>query len=773
MSNTTKYGNEALNNNKGIDNSAFGWYAEYHNTDGSCNTAVGSNSLFSNKTGSHNTAIGAGSMCNISGSLNTAVGSSALESTINATGDGNVAIGAQALYSSIGDLNTAIGTYAGINVTSGSYNTYLGANTSFDDSNANYECSTAVGYNAQIYGSNQIILGGTGLNGSYPTVIIPGDLVVKGSGGGGGGSGSTGYWNLNGSTNYINPINGYGVTGPTGSFHYLTASQGAFNYVNVKGNVDISGNLGVTGSVNVKGNVDISGNLGVTGSVNVKGDVFTNGYLDGVINNPEITYMPVDVTSNFYTNWTKVDNVGQGYWQSTAVSSTGQYQMAVDAADGSGRIYSTSSYGDIWTNVIPTTNIPFVNGSTYKSCAMSATGQYQYAVIGVNNSTNYIIFSNNYGKTYNKLPNSPNATYYTIVTSATGQYTIAYNTTNNVIYSTDYGNTWSSSETSITLTSTDGNAIAINASGTLAILIDISNLYYSTNYGKTWSINFNSTGGNQVSMSSSGQYQTLVTTVGSIYCSNNYGQSWVTSTINYPSIQPRFVNTVMSASGQYQTLVVNTTTNGINLYSSTNYGVDFNPTNNPLINYFSYAIAISANGQYQLSGDRGNGYLLKQIIPVGSSNTSIIGATGYFQTIDISPSGSITQNGSVKSFVIDHPCDNKKYLVHACLEGPEAGVYYRGEGKISNNSSTTINLPYYVDNLAKNFTVQLTQIDDIDSEEDVHLKCSRVSKNKFNVYGKNCSFYWIVYGERLEIETEPLKLTTEVKGDGPYKWISL
>ena len=71
--------------------------------------------------------------------------------------------------------------------------------------------------------------------------------------------------------------------------------------------------------------------------------------------------------------------------------------------------------------------------------------------------------------------------------------------------------------------------------------------------------------------------------------------------------------------------------------------------------------------------------------------------------------------------------------------------------------------------MATNFTVQLTQIQDL--EDDVHLKCSRVSENKFTVYGKNCSFYWTVYGQREQIETELSKLTTKVEGDGPYKWI--
>ena len=141
-----------------------------------------------------------------------------------------------------------------------------------------------------------------------------------------------------------------------------------------------------------------------------------------------------------------------------------------------------------------------------------------------------------------------------------------------------------------------------------------------------------------------------------------------------------------------------------------------------------------------------------------------------------------------KTFVIDHPNDKDKYLVHACLEGPEAGVYYRGLGEITNNKYTTITLPHYVEKLAYDFTVQVTTIIDEDLEISIinnncekenkianiftNIVCSRVKNNKFNVYGTNRKFYWHVYGKRGEINVEPLKSSVNVEGDGPYKWIS-
>jgi len=48
---------------------------------------------------------------------------------------------------------------------------------------------------------------------------------------------------------------------------------------------------------------------------------------------------------------------------------------------------------------------------------------------------------------------------------------------------------------------------------------------------------------------------------------------------------------------------------------------------------------------------------------------------------------------AAKSFIIDHPKEPEtKHLVHVCLEGPEAGVYYRGKGEITNNETVEISL---------------------------------------------------------------------------------
>jgi hypothetical protein len=126
---------------------------------------------------------------------------------------------------------------------------------------------------------------------------------------------------------------------------------------------------------------------------------------------------------------------------------------------------------------------------------------------------------------------------------------------------------------------------------------------------------------------------------------------------------------------------------------------------------------------------------------------------------------------AAKTFVIDHPNDADRYLVHACLEGPEAGVYYRGEGELV-DGKTWVQLPDYVSGLATNFTVQLTQISRSEDEGFARLRAGRVVDGSFAVYGDPCAFAWHVHGLRQRLETEPLRAKVEVRGDGPYRYIA-
>jgi hypothetical protein len=171
FSNTTGFGNTAIgfqaltNNTTGDFNTATGSFALVDNETGHDNTATGPGALGTNITGSNNTATGSGALCgcvyedldtgnnntatgfqalygNVTGNNNTATGVSALENNgyggndntatgvnaleYNYAGSNNTAEGAQALENSTGSNNIAVGSNAGINLTEGSNNIYIG-----------------------------------------------------------------------------------------------------------------------------------------------------------------------------------------------------------------------------------------------------------------------------------------------------------------------------------------------------------------------------------------------------------------------------------------------------------------------------------------------------------------------------------------------------------------------------------------------------------------------------------------------------------------------
>ena len=132
-----------------------------------------------------------------------------------------------------------------------------------------------------------------------------------------------------------------------------------------------------------------------------------------------------------------------------------------------------------------------------------------------------------------------------------------------------------------------------------------------------------------------------------------------------------------------------------------------------------------------------------------------------------------------KTFVIDHPLQKNKYLVHACLEGPESGVYYRGTARIGAGFTfVEIYLADYVDRLATDFTVFTTPLVMKEANKTPLLNfptliTSKVQGGKFTVYSNivPCEFDYLVIGKRETIQVEPEKAQVEVKGEGPYKYI--
>jgi len=150
--------------------------------------------------------------------------------------------------------------------------------------------------------------------------------------------------------------------------------------------------------------------------------------------------------------------------------------------------------------------------------------------------------------------------------------------------------------------------------------------------------------------------------------------------------------------------------------------------------------------------------------PTSGGSTGATGRTGT-----TGPTGPIGPTGD-KTFIIDHPTDPARYLVHACIEGPEVGVYYRGSATLE-HTSVTIQLPNYVPVFATNFTVQITPIYE-PGRPIASYATTKVVNGSFEVYGPPGSFYWLVNASRGSLVTEPLKSEVTVQGSGPYRWIA-
>ena len=170
----TANGYNALNQNTtGTANTANGSFALRFNTTGNNNTANGKEALYYNTTGQNNSAYGYRALYkNTTGSNNTATSEGALGS--NTTGNFNVANGNTALQNNTtGSQNVANGYGSGKINTTGDNNTYLGANADAIVGQTALSNSTAIGYNAKVTESNQIMLGTV-----TETVVIPGNLNI-------------------------------------------------------------------------------------------------------------------------------------------------------------------------------------------------------------------------------------------------------------------------------------------------------------------------------------------------------------------------------------------------------------------------------------------------------------------------------------------------------------------------------------------------------------------------------------------------------------------
>ena len=773
-------------NVSGYENIACGTNALELNTSGYCNTAVGIRALYNNSTGYNNTALGNGADVDSGCCLQnaTAIGYNAVVEYSNA-----IQLGNDSLEQVITNGTVGVGNYSSDPSTTDRPVGSLYFNT--DDQTLRYlelvnsdKTWTTVG---------QGDTGLTGATGAAGETGATGATVATGATGETGATGATGATGETGATGATGDTGATGATGATGE----TGATGATGCTGFTGATGTTGASGATGATGVIAGVTALGLSGLANGATTTSDGYlqviyaTAGGTTGTTGMGYPGFFPastVDIfsretvnLSNFSNNWVLTYDTTYS-WTSLAVSSSGQYQIACNAnnSDSEGVSYS-SDYGVNWSNITMPTS------AEWKYIAMSSTGQYQT----VSSSGTSVYNSTTFGLSWSLNTTSFAYTCKSISISASGMYqSLCTNNSSGSGYiytSNDYGVTWTRITTS-TLNK-PWSSISISKSGQYQSACyeiyegSYGYIYISNNFGNTWRIL--STVGTYknwkvICISDSGQYQTA-NDASYIWASNDYGNTWTNNTDTNTSNYTGCTSLSMSSSGQYQ---VGCSSSNSDIIYSTDYGNTWNYIDSITSDYFA-SVSISAYGQY-ISACTGTGDIWtcinsvsNGVVSVGnysSTYTPSYGVTGslYYNTTYAGASGLQVSTGStwssVKSFVIEHPDDSEKYLVHGCLEGPEAGVYYRGRGEIINDEFVEIKLPDYVKNLATDLTIQITPIYQGKKITTV-LSATEIQDNAFSVYGDNCKFHWVVFGQRAAINVEVSKDVVVIKGDGPYKWL--
>ena len=187
--------------------------------------------------------------------------------------------------------------------------------------------------------------------------------------------------------------------------------------------------------------------------------------------------------------------------------------------------------------------------------------------------------------------------------------------------------------------------------------------------------------------------------------------------------------------------------------------------------------------QYQTSNcvaigiNAGYGTQLQNTICIGGGQQTLTQNSCYINNIrqDFGPAspGILSYNtttGEVfqdigKTFVIDHPAKNDKYLVYACVESDECDVFYKGQCEISLNNFNEIFVPDYIKPIAKDFMIFVTP-----RQSNAKIIASAcINNEKFKVIGHPCKFDYVIYGKRLsDFQSVLEKDSCKIMGGGPY-----
>jgi len=272
-----------------------------------------------------------------------------------------------------------------------------------------------------------------------------------------------------------------------------------------------------------------------------------DGHYQTAVTNQEGIY----ISTNFGQNWSLNTSDGTFYqnFMCVAMSADGHYQTAVAFDQFQGYIWTSNDYGSTWT---PSSAPP----TYWHSIAMSSTGQYQTAL----EQSGGIYISSNYGQTWYNTGYGAN--WYSVAMSADGKYQTAVANGNYIYTSDDFGSSW------IAYNSIDTKnwySVSMSADGTTRTAIDDKNLW--NYYNDSWTINAGLPikFWRGVAISADGTLQTAIVDKGGIWTSSDSGQNWLLP-FTIPTQNNETINSVaMSADGTVITIV----SNGVGIWNGT------------------------------------------------------------------------------------------------------------------------------------------------------------------------------------------------------------
>ena len=378
-------------------------------------------------------------------------------------------------------------------------------------------------------------------------------------------------------------------------------------------------------------------------------DIHGIGNMSGLLLNDgsvAVSSMPqADFSNNFATTWKAVGTSVPGnalQYNGIALSATGQYQTAIignSVAGTTGYIYTSYNYGQTWNQSSQTAN--------WAGVAVSGNGQIQTAVIGGTGgiTSGSIYVSSNYGNTWALRGTSQ--PWSGVSMSVNGVFQTAVTNGGSIYRSGDSGTTWTAVASAqawyCVSTSANGKYQLAGIGGATTT----GTLYVSTDYGFTW-LNTNTATSpgavncHSVSVSATGQYMTAIVYNGAIYTSSDYGITWIRNTSAPTNIGWHGV--AMSSNGQYQVAVNNTA--GY-IYFSGNFGSTWTQT---ATTQAWRTAAISGDGKYLASCAVGGG-LWSSVTPFpylsSSNNLDVTGNINIINPTNSTYTGTIYMNGAV------------------------------------------------------------------------------------------------------------------------------